>query len=57
VNTEWIGVSLRLAWFLIYAYKMFVKKQRTAGHGFMLGIGLILVVMSLSKILAHFISL
>ncbi len=57
MNTEWIGVSLRLAWFLIYAYKMFVKKQRTAGHGFMLGIGLILVVMSLSKILAHFISL
>lgn len=56
MNTEWISFVIPLGLTLFYGYKIFFKKQKTATHGFLLGVMLILFVLSLSKIVAKFIA-
>lgn len=54
-NTEWISLVISLGLCVYYGYKIFVKKQKTTSHGFLLGIMLVLFILSLSKIAAKLI--
>jgi len=56
MNTEWVNFVIPLGLSLFYGHKIFFKKQKTATHGFLLGVMLILFVLSLSKIAVKFVA-
>lgn len=57
MTSKWIGFLLPLALLLFYVYKIYYKKEKTASNGFMVGIMLIIMILSLGRLLAMYVHL